>query len=210
MNRQELISYDRGLLQKLTLLNLKNLVLAKLSNEAGLIIWNKAHQGDVRGEGTNLMIQDWKVDLNQDYFNKHMEKVLLNEATSLYNYMKETKEKGKEKTPTPFSDSNENEYQELLSAEFKAGMSLAPLKSEEEYKELWKEQEFVSVDHKYKDYKDSKLSIHNKEKEFREQIKITAGLDLLLENEDIKRQLQNKNTLESVLSSLQKVKALMK
>jgi hypothetical protein len=156
------------------------------------------------------MIQDWKVDLGQEYFNKHMERVLLNDATSLYLYVKEQRERGKENSQLPFNDSYESEYQEMLIEEFNAGISQAPLKSEEEYQKLWAEKEYKSVDQKYKEYKDSKSSLRSKEVEYREQIKVTASLEKMLQDEDIKKQLKNKNVLDSIMNSLQRFRSITK
>jgi len=210
MSKLDLLNYDRGLVQKLSLQNIKNLVNARLEQESGVITWNKAYERDPRADSDNEMIQDWKVDLGQDYFNKHMERVLLNDATSLYLYVKEQRERGKEKSPLPFSESYESEYQEMLLAEFNAGISQAPLKSEEEYKKLWAEKEYKSVDQKYKEYKESKSSLRSKEVEYREQIKVTASLERMLQDEDIKKQLQNKSLLDTIMNSMQRFRSITK
>ena len=210
MSKLDLLNYDRGLLQKLSLQNIKNLVHARLAQESGVITWNKAYEMEPRADSENEMIQDWKVDLGQEYFNKHMERVLLNDATSLYLYIKEQREKGKEKSPLPFNETYESEYQEMLMAEFNAGVSQAPLKSEEEYKKLWACNEYKTVDQKYNEYKESKASLRSKVVEYREQIKVTASLERLLQDEDIKKQLQNKNLLESVMNSMQRFRSITK
>ncbi len=210
MSKLDLLNYDRGLLQKLSLQNIKNLVNARLAQESGVITWNKSYERDPRADSDNEMIQDWKVDLGQEYFNKHMERVLLNDATSLYLYVKEQRERGKENSQLPFNDSYESEYQEMLIEEFNAGISQAPLKSEEEYQKLWAEKEYKSVDQKYKEYKDSKSSLRSKEVEYREQIKVTASLEKMLQDEDIKKQLKNKNVLDSIMNSLQRFRSITK
>jgi hypothetical protein len=210
MSKLDLLNYDRGLLQKLSLQNIKNLVNARLAQESGVITWNKSYERDPRADSDNEMIQEWKVDLGQEYFNKHMERVLLNDATSLYLYVKEQRERGKENSQLPFNDSYESEYQEMLIEEFNAGISQAPLKSEEEYQKLWAGKEYKSVDQKYKEYKDSKSSLRSKEVEYREQIKVTASLEKMLQDEDIKKQLKNKNVLDSIMNSLQRFRSITK